>query len=519
MRTATGHSTRHRPTPPAVCLTVLAAALLACNLPAAGITPPTSEPFAPSPTVAPAPPTAAPTLPEPTATSPSTSTPVPREPVFPILEPPGAVFVYTTRSGDTLSALALRFGVEASQIAAEAPLPAAGYLPPGLVVRIPNLLEAMTPGGEVLPDSEVVYSPAAADFDVGAFAAATSGYLSRYTETMEDETVLSGAAIVQRVAEENSINPRLLLALLEFRAGYVYGVPQDADARVYPLGFSVPDRPGLYQELSVACSQLARAYYGWRQGTLTETRPADGGTVRWNPTLNAGSVAVLHVFALLTGTDGWMDQVAGLQSFGALYASMFGEPSTRAIDPLLPTDLVQPALELPFAAGEGWSLTAGPHPAWTAGTPRGALDLSPITAEDPCAVSFRWVLASAPGVIARARDNAVALDLDGDGTEATGWVLLYYHVAEAGMIAEGSRVEIGDRLGHPSCEGGRSTGKHVHVARKFNGEWLAADGPVPFVLSGWRAVAVARNYYGSLVRGAEVVTSDSSGQQGSTIVR
>jgi hypothetical protein len=53
------------------------------------------------------------------------------------------------------------------------------------------------------------------------------------------------------------------------------------------------------------------------------------------------------------------------------------------------------------------------------------------------------------------------------------------------MIAEGTLVEQGDALGHPSCEGGRSTGKHVHLARKYNGEWIAADGPIPFVLSGW----------------------------------
>jgi hypothetical protein len=230
-------------------------------------------------------------------------------------------------------------------------------------------------------------------------------------------------------------------------------------------------------------------------------------------------VAVLHVFALLTGTSRWFDQVVGPDAFPALYTAMFGETRDRVIDPLLPPDLVQPTVELPFGAGEGWSLTAGPHPAWTSGTPRGALDLSPITAEDPCAVSFRWVIASAPGVIARAGDNAVVLDLDGDGRESTGWVLLYYHVAEAGRIAPGTRVAAGDRLGHPSCEGGRSTGKHVHVARRYNGEWLAADGPVPFVLSGWRAVADERNFYGSLVRGIEQVTSDSSGQQGSTIWR
>ena len=503
----------------ATYLAALAASMLACNAPTQGITPPTTDSTPPSATVESARPTLSPTLYEPAGPGLPTSTPSPIEPGFPNTEPPGALFLYATRSGDTLPALALRFGVEASQILADIPLSPTGYLPIGLAVRVPNVLEAMTPGGELLPDSEVVYSPAAADFDVTASVASAGGYLSRFSETLEDGTVLSGAEVVQRVAEENSINPRLLLALLEFRAGWVYGIPQDADARTYPLGFSIPDRPGLYQELSVASSQLARGYYGWRQGSLTETRPDDGGTVRWNPTLNAGSVAVLHVFALLSGTNRWLDQVEGAEAFPALYTAMFGEARTRVIDPLLPPDLAQPTLELPFAAGEGWSLTAGPHPAWTAGTPRAALDLSPITAEDPCAVSFRWVIASAPGIVVRAGDNVAALDLDGDGRESTGWVLLYYHLAEAGMIASGTRVEAGDRLGHPSCQGGRSTGKHVHVARKYNGEWLAADGPVPFVLSGWRAVADERNYYGSLVRGAERVTSDSSGQQGSTIWR
>jgi hypothetical protein len=147
------------------------------------------------------------------------------------------------------------------------------------------------------------------------------------------------------------------------------------------------------------------------------------------------------------------------------------------------------------------------------------LDFSPIIGGEPCAVPDRWVTAAAPGVIARAESNAVALDLDGDGLEQTGWVIVYLHLAQAGLIAAGTEVEAGTPLGHPSCEGGVATGKHVHVARKFNGEWLAADGPVPFVLSGWRAVADERNYYGALVRGAERVTSDSSGQQGSTIMR
>ena len=87
------------------------------------------------------------------------------------------------------------------------------------------------------------------------------------------------------------------------------------------------------------------------------------------------------------------------------------------------------------------------------------------------------------------------------------------------MISPWVRVTAGDPPGHPSCQGGRATGKHVHMIRKYNGEWIAADGPVPFILSGWRVLADPRNYYGSLVRGDEVVTSDSSGARGSTIWR
>jgi hypothetical protein len=87
------------------------------------------------------------------------------------------------------------------------------------------------------------------------------------------------------------------------------------------------------------------------------------------------------------------------------------------------------------------------------------------------------------------------------------------------MVAQGARLEADARIGHPSCEGGQTTGTHVHISRKYNGEWLAADGPVPFVLSGWQAVAGERIYTGQMVKGGQVVTADPSGRSGSTIQR
>ncbi|RLT53418.1 MAG: hypothetical protein DWI67_03800 [Chloroflexi bacterium] len=39
----------------------------------------------------------------------------------------------------------------------------------------------------------------------------------------------------------------------------------------------------------------------------------------------------------------------------------------------------------------------------------------------------------------------------------------------------------------------------MHLARKYNGEWIAADGPLPFELGGWRAVTGAKKYQGQLL--------------------
>jgi LasA protease len=449
---------------------------------------------------------------------------------------PGAAFFYTTRSGDTLAALAKRFGVEVSEIAVpqgslvEASAPAnpleVSYLRIGLELHIPNTLtgdsgsasEVVTPGAPLLPDSAIVYSPDAADFDVWAYIQQAGGFLDAYQEEVDGET-LSGAAIIQQVANELSVNPRLLLAFLEYRSGWVFGQPRNPGDLSQPIGFNIPDRKGLYQEIMIVATQANVAYYGWRQGTYTTLTYMDSSKARINPVLNPGSVAAQHLLAMFNRPGTWSAALTGEQGFLALYNRLFGDPWSRATEPLLPANLVQPALALPFTAEYRWALTAGPHNSWNAGTPRGALDFSPVTGQPKCQVSAAWVTAAAPGLVVRSADNAVVIDLEGDGYEHVGWALLYYHIADQERVAAPVWVSLDDRLGHPSCEGGRATGTHVHLARKYNGEWLAADGPAPFVLDGWRAVAGALNYQGSLVRNGEVVDAKPGGERGSTIIR
>jgi murein DD-endopeptidase MepM/ murein hydrolase activator NlpD len=175
--------------------------------------------------------------------------------------------------------------------------------------------------------------------------------------------------------------------------------------------------------------------------------------------------------------------------------------------------LQQPELWLPFQQGQTWFFTGGPHGGWGSGSAWAAADFAPpderAAESSACYVSEFAATAAAPGLIVRSGDGSVILDLDGDGDESTGWTLLYLHIATAGRAAAGVFVQAGDHIGYPSCEGGFSNGTHLHIARRYNGEWIpvacdptCASGynPPPFVLGGWVAYGLpGQEYQGYLL--------------------
>jgi hypothetical protein len=79
------------------------------------------------------------------------------------------------------------------------------------------------------------------------------------------------------------------------------------------------------------------------------------------------------------------------------------------------------------------------------------------------------------------------------------------HVEGRERVQPGAVLKAGDRIGHPSCEGGISSGTHLHLARKYNGEWIPAGYAIPFVLSGWIASGTPREYDGYLTHGSDQI--------------
>lgn len=461
---------------------------------------------------------------DPTSTgAPSTDTPTP----VTSTSVPGATVSYTSQSGDSLAVVATHFGVNPSEITSSGPLPTSGFINPGTLLFMPNRLSQTptTPPQVIIPDSELVDSPSAVGFDIASYVSSAGGFLSTFSDFHNPVGTISGAQAVQIISVGSSISPRLILALIQYYTGWVQGQPKaDLNEKKLfgePYSSYNPATPTIYQPMRPVIQDLLTGYYGWRAGNLSQLTFPDGTTMRIAPGLNAGSVALQYFFSKQFNYSDWLQAINPDTGFLSLYKSMFGDPWVRAneLGPLFPPNLTQPTFTLPFEVGVLWAFTGGPHPAWEAESAWGALDFAPAAAVSGCAVSNAWAVAIAPGQIVRSEASYVVLDLDGDGYEQTGWVVIYQHISAKDRIPAGTFVNAGTRIGHPSCEGGEATGTNLHMARKYNGEWVAAGGPLPFDLSGWIAHEGNAPYQGTLTKGNLTIIANQTGVQELQIIR
>lgn len=416
---------------------------------------------------------------------------------------------YVVQPGDTLGTIASLYGVTvAEMIALNTQLANPDALEVGDSIITPGGSLPTGPDFKLIPDSELVYSPSVKDFSLTSTAKYAPGFLRAYSEDVDGE-VMSGVEIIHFVARSYSVNPRLLLALLEYRGEWLTNPLPPQPKIDYPMGIERAGREGLLRQMLDAADALNAGYYGWKYRGVTVLTFDEGLRVLYASTLNPGTVGVQRMLSVATGSAEWQRDVAP-DGFFQTYLALFGDPFARAIEPITPPDLTQPALTLPFARGEEWVYTGGPHGAYNSGSAWGAVDFAPpkpsdelVAMQGSCYVSPYWVTAVAPGVIARSGDGYVILDLDGDGDETTGWAIVYLHIDNHEVVRTGARVSSGDRLGHPSCEGGFSNGTHLHLSRRYNGEWLPVEcedcipGAVvpPFTLGEWTLHGYANQEY------------------------
>jgi LysM repeat protein len=437
------------------------------------------------------------------------------DPTRPISDTTGREYV--VQPGDTLYGIALAHGTNVETLVSVNNLPDPNQLSVGQTITLPGPPDGRTSNFKIIPDSRLVRAPGAGSFDVFAFVRQQPGYIRTATDTVKEET-LTGAGIVQRVSLEFSVDARLLLSLLEHRGKWLSNPTPPNEVQEYALGiqeYAGVNRSGLYKQLAWAADQLNRGYYNWKYKGLTTLEFEDGLRLMYAPGINAGTVGLQYMLSLSTSYADW-EQAVSPGGLYATYVAYFGDPFATPVEPLIPPTINQPPMTLPFASGETWFFTGGPHGGWGSGSAWSAVDFAPpderATDSAACYISEFWATATAPGVIARSDSGSVVLDLDGDGDETTGWTVLYLHMAGEGRIAPGTLAQTGDQIGHPSCEGGFSNATHMHIARRYNGEWipitcdLCAPGQIvpPFVMSGWTFYGYTnQEYQGYMLNASE----------------
>jgi len=431
---------------------------------------------------------------------------------------PGELVDYIAQNGDTLPALARRFNTTEAEIrAANAIIPGdATTMPPGMPMKIPiYYLPLWGTPYQSISDDAFVNGPSQIGFSTSAFVATTNGWLKNFRVYAGGEN-RTGAEMVDYIATNYSISPRLLLALLEYQTGAL--TQSQPPAGKYMLGLRRSFYEGAYLQLVMAANTLNHGYYLWRQGELTELELLDSTLMRPDPWQNAGSVALQYYFSRLYSGDKYFASI-GPEGLARVYQTHFGDPWANPVV-ILPGSLQQPALRFPFQPDRVWAYTGGPHTGWGTGEPFSAIDFAPGSDTSGCVnvPEDEYATAMADGLIIRSDIDGTVIDLDKDGDERTGWTLFYLHLATHARIQVGREVKAGDPVGYPSCEGGRVTGTHIHIARKYNGEWILADGPLAFNLEGWVAHDGTQAYRGTLTRGPLTIIACECSDAGSQVV-
>lgn len=435
---------------------------------------------------------------------------------------------HVIQPGDTLTGIALANNTTVDTLMALNGLDNPDIISVGQALKLPELPSQLTPEFKIIMDSLLVRGPGSAAFNVEAFINTQPGYIRMASDTVPTRLAdgsartetLDAAAVVNRVSLEFGVDARLLLALLEYRAQWLSNQNPAEALMSHPMiseeDSGTIDRSGLYRQLAWTANEVSRGYYGWKYDNWIVLEFEDGQRLSYNTTLNAATVGLQHFLHLNRDMTSWLRDVSP-DGFFQIYAGYFGNPA--ALDrgaPVPPGELVQPLLTLPFSQGEVWYFTGGPHGGWGNGSAWGAVDFAPPDDRTDgvfCYTSEFWVNAVAPGIIARSGNGVVVLDLDGDGDETTGWTVIYLHIAEEGRVGQGATVNAGDRIGHAACEGGFSTATHIHITRRYNGEWLPIDcrrcrdgvNISPFIMGGWQFGSTNnQEYQGYMQMGQEL---------------
>lgn len=286
----------------------------------------------------------------------------------------------------------------------------------------------------------------------------------------------SAAEVIVGQAYLYSLNPKLILALLEFQQGLLSNPTPTPDQLDWAMKFDGENEKwrGLHGQIRWAARELRRGVRDYPY--VTELQFKDENVKTAIPTgLNAGSYAIVRTLAA-TMTPADLDRILKDGSFVATYTKLFEDPRQplgalpAPSEPFLRRPLAKPIYitsffdhEYPFLAQNGTLV------AWT-GRRETTVSYDGHDGWDYGAKPPELVTAAANGTVVWAGNSD-----DGCGIPARGVVIdhgngyrtLYWHLNEI-SVTLGQQLNAGDQVGIVGATG-CAIGPHLHFQTQYLG--------------------------------------------------
>lgn len=241
----------------------------------------------------------------------------------------------------------------------------------------------------------------------------------------------------------------------------------------YAAGIKSSRLKGFDQQMEWLTSKLVEHYYGHKYDEPTE--------IPTIPNLNAGSFAVHSVLALTNGEDA-LDPTK-LPERGRRFIAIYrrfrdpledvwwkppqgreqaSAPRVGQQDNAIGILQTQPYMLLPWTDDESWHFTGGPHnySGNCCSRPWSSLDYAPQGPAGCDWTSYSQVKAARRGTVVESSYALVKVDHQQEVWEEP-WLTSYFHLRSR-TVTEGNNVTTNTMLGYPSCQGGATSGVHLH---------------------------------------------------------
>lgn len=344
----------------------------------------------------------------------------------------------------------------------------------------------------LVSNDQFVFHPSLYGFDIQEFLSKQPGVLKDYHVDISGQKS-SATEIIEAAAFFYSINPQIILALLETQSSLISDPNPDNSRIKTGMGVNIQEADGFSDQIYLAMQKLFFGIYS--KASIDK----NGITILDED----AATSAINIFFIDTTSSQFSKNSVDLQisKFVTYFTSNFGDPTS--LRNKVPFSITQiPDFHYPWptrGSAIGWKQVGGPHynSGWPLAdgitTPGGnyptGLDFVPphsvnvftASAANPCNGRYDsrpecreanrgidrmdWVVASATGDVVYSGFSQAVVQHNSE------WGSLYYHIATEDRAQPGP-LPSDLRIGHPSSEanqGGYSTESHVHFSILYGG--------------------------------------------------